>query len=169
MPIELVDIPAAVAEYLDSQVTTTVSPVTKKGTSQDALTPGQTGVFTVTAIKAGSPDGVRLINVAFHVKISDDSVAQLVVPDSVLASSYATLTSSMPLTPGSRRAAMVLRMPAGTALDVGDVQPPIQIGVHCLDEGDAKITCHVHADIDQSDLFPSSQNPNGEQIISVRP
>jgi hypothetical protein len=169
MPIDLVDIPAAVADYLDSQVTTTVSPVMPKRANQDVLTPGQTGTFTVTATNAGSPDGVRLINVAFHVKISDESVAQLIVPDGAFVSSYATLTSIAPLTPGSSHAAMFLRLPVDTTLDVGDIQPPIRIDVRCLDQGDAKITCHVHADIDESDLFPTSQNPNGEQIITVRP
>ena len=169
MPIDLVDIPAAVSDYLDSQVITTVSPVTPKRAKQDVLTPGQTGTFTVTATNAGSPDGVRLINVAFHVKISDESVAQLIVPDSAFVSSYATLTSIAPLTPGSGHPAMFLRLPVDATLDVGDILPPIRIDVHCLDQGDAKITCHVHADIDESDLFPTSQNPNGEQIITVRP
>ena len=169
MPIDLVDIPAAVADYLDSQVTTTVSPVIPKRANHDVLTPGQTGAFTVTATNAGAPDGVRLINIAFHVKISDDSIAQLIVPDSVFVSSYATLASITPLAPGSGHSAMFLRMPADTTLDVGDIQPPIQIEVQCLDQGDAKITCHIHADIDESDLFPTSQNPNGEQTITVSP
>ncbi|HEX6931650.1 MAG TPA: hypothetical protein VF162_05885 [Streptosporangiaceae bacterium] len=166
MPIDLVDIPAAVSDYLGSQVTTTVSPVIPKP-GQGVLTPGQAGTFTVTATNAGSPDGVRLINVAFHVKISDDTVAQLIVPDSAIVSSYATLASVTPLTPGSSHPAMFLRTHAGTTLDVGDIQPPIHIDVHCLDKGDAKITCHIHADIDESDLFPNSQNPNGEQTITV--
>lgn len=167
MPIDLIDIPAAVADYLDSQVITTVSPVMPRRPNLDVLTPGQTGTFTVTATNAGSPDGVRLINVAFHVKISDDSIAQLIAPDSAFVSSYPTLTSITPLTPGSSHSAMFVRMSVDMTLDVGDIQPPIQIDVRCLDQGDAKITCHIHADIDESDLFPTSQNPNGEQTITV--
>ncbi len=166
MPIELIDIPAAVADYLDNQVITAVSPVLPKRQNQDVLTPGQDGTFTVTVTNAGSPDGVRLINITYHVKISDDSIAQLIVPPSAVVASYASLTSTTPLKPGSKQPAIFVRLLTSTTLDVGDSQP-LLIDVHCSDQGDAKITCHIHADIDQTDLFPTSQNPNGEQTISV--
>jgi hypothetical protein len=42
MSIELSDIPAAVANYLDTQVTTTVSEVTPKDENQDVLTRART-------------------------------------------------------------------------------------------------------------------------------
>ena len=61
---------------------------------------------------------------------------------------------------------MFVKVLSGTTVDVGESQP-LQIDVHCSEEGDAKITCHVHADIDESDLFPTSQNPNGERTVSV--
>ncbi|MGN6681419.1 MAG: hypothetical protein ACTHKL_26940 [Streptosporangiaceae bacterium] len=166
MPIDLIDIPAAVADYLDNQVKTAVSPVIGNPSEKGVLTPGQNGTFTVTVTNRGMPDGVRLTNVTCHVKISDESIAQLIVPDAVTAQSYDTLAGITPLQPGSKRAAMFVRLPAGAMLDVGESQP-LQIEVHCRDQGDAKITCHVHADIDQSDLFPTSQNPNGEQTVSV--
>jgi hypothetical protein len=166
MPIDLIDIPAAVADYLDNQVRTVVSPVIGKRSGQASLTPGQDGTFTVTVTNRGMPDGVRLINVAYHVKISDEAIAQLIVPDAAVAACYDTLAATTPLEPGSRRSALFLRLLAGSTLDVGESQP-VQIEVHCQDAGDAKITCHVHADIDASDLFPTSQNPNGEQTVSV--
>jgi len=122
--------------------------------------------FTVTVTNRGMPDGVRLSNVAYHVKISDEAIAQLILPDAAVAACYDTLFATTPLEPGSRRSALFLRMLAGSTLDVGESQS-VQIDVHCQDEGDAKITCHVHADIDASDLFPTSQNPNGEQTVSV--
>jgi hypothetical protein len=165
MPIDLIDIPAAVADYLDNQVKTTVSPVIGKQPEKSDLTPGQNGTFTVTVTNRGMPDGVRLTNLTYHVKISDESIAQLIVPESV-AEAFDTLAGTTPLQPGSQLAAMFVRLPAGTTLDVGESQL-LQIDVHCRDQGDAKITCHVHADIDQSDLFPHSQNPNGEQTVSV--
>jgi len=166
MPIDLIDIPAAVADYLDNQVRTVVSPVIGRQSSQGSLTPGQDGTFTVTVTNRGMPDGVRLSNVAYHVKISDEAIAQLILPDAAVAACYDTLFATTPLEPGSRRSALFLRMLAGSTLDVGESQS-VQIDVHCQDEGDAKITCHVHADIDASDLFPTSQNPNGEQTVSV--
>jgi hypothetical protein len=46
MPIELTDIPAATASYLDTQVSMTVSAVTPKKPNQDVLTPGQTARAT---------------------------------------------------------------------------------------------------------------------------
>ena len=166
MPIELIDIPAAVADYLDTHVSTTVSAVIPRRMNQDVLTPGQDGTFTVTVTNAGTPDGVRLANVAFHVKISDDAVAQLIVPQSAFVAAYDTLTATTPLPGGSKRSDMYVRLLAATTLDVGDSQP-VHLTVHCRDQGDAKITCHIHADIDESDLFPTSQNPNGEQTVSV--
>lgn len=166
MPIDLIDIPAAVADYLDNQVQTAISAVVPKRSGSGVLTPGQDGTFTVTATNAGTPDGVRLINVTFHVKISDDSIAQLIVPAGTVVASYETLTSTAPLQAGARRSAMFVKVLTGTTVDVGESQP-LQIDVHCSEEGDAKITCHVHADIDESDLFPTSQNPNGERTVSV--
>ena len=88
MPIDLIDIPAAVADYLDNQVQTAISAVVPKRSGSGVLTPGQDGTFTVTATNAGTPDGVRLINVTFHVKISDDSIAQLIVPAGTVVASY---------------------------------------------------------------------------------
>jgi hypothetical protein len=166
MPIDLIDIPTAVASYLDTQVTTTVSGVSPKKPNQDVLTPGQDGTFTVTTKNAGTPDGVRLINVAHHLKIDDDSVAKLIVPQSTDIASFATLTSTDPLEPGSQQAAMFVRVLTVTVLGAGESQF-LTIDVHCRDQGDAKITCHIHADVDQSDLFPTSQSANGERSISV--
>jgi hypothetical protein len=166
MPIDLIDIPAAVAEYLDTHVSTAISPVVPAEESQDVLTPGQDGTCTVTVTNAGTPDGVRLTNVACHVKISDDAVAQLLVPHSAVVTAYDSLTSTTPLEGGTRRSDMYVRLHAAGTLDVGDSHQ-LHLTLHCRDQGDAKITCHLHADIDPSDLFPTSQNPNGEQTVSV--
>jgi len=172
MPIDLIDIPAAVADYLDNHVSTAVSPVVpacsqEAQASHDALAPGTDGTFTVTVTNAGNPDGVRLTNVAYHVKISDGGVAQLVAPGSAFVAAYDTLAAMTPLEAGSRRSDMYVRLLAAGTLDVGDSQP-VHLTVHCTGAGDAKITCHIHADIDASDLFPTSQNPNGELTLFVR-
>src|SRR5690348_8394447 len=103
MPIDLIDIPAAVADYLDNQVRTVVSPVIGKESSQGSLRLGQEGTFTVTATNRGMPDGVRLINVVYHVKISDEAIAQLIVPQGEVAACYDTLSATTALEPGSQR------------------------------------------------------------------
>jgi hypothetical protein len=167
MPIELTDIPAATASYLDTQVSMTVSAVTPKKPNQDVLTPGQDGTFTVTVTNAAAPDGVGLTNVTYHVKINDGSVAKLLVPESAAVASSDKLIGGTTLPRGSKQTEMLVTLLTGTTLGAGESQPPINIDVHCVDQGDAKITCHIHADIDQSDLFPTSQCPNGEQAVTV--
>jgi hypothetical protein len=167
MPIELTDIPAATASYLDTQVSMTVSAVTPKKPNQDVLTPGQDGTFTVTVTNAAAPDGVGLTNVTYHVKINDGSVAKLIVPESAAVASSDKLIGGGTLPRGSKQTEMFVTLLTDTTLGAGESQPPINIDVHSVDQGDAKITCHIHADIDQSDLFPTSQCPNGEQAVTV--
>jgi hypothetical protein len=82
------------------------------------------------------------------------------------AASYDTLAATTPILPGSKRSALFVRLRPEAALDVGE-RRRLQIRVLCIRPGDAKITCHVHADIDNGDLFPTSQNPSAEQTISV--
>jgi hypothetical protein len=167
MPIELIDIPAAVAEYLDTQVRTVISPVTPKKPNQDVLTPGQDGTCTVRVINAAAPDGVRLVNVVYHVKIDDGSVAELIAPATTLVRAFDRLASTTPLKSGTARTDMFVRLFASTILEAGASQPVLQLTVHCKGQGAARLTCHIHADVDQTDLFPNSQSPNGDQIITV--
>ena len=167
MSIELSDIPAAVANYLDTQVTTTVSEVTPKDENQDVLTPGQDGTFTVTVTNAGPPGGVRLINVIYHVEINDGSVAKLIAPQSAVKAAFDKLDDTTPIPGGTQRGEMFVKTFTDTTLDVGETQPGLHLDLHCLDQGDAKIKARIHADVDQSALFPTSLSPNGEQTVKV--
>ncbi len=167
MPIELTDIPAAIASYLDTQVSVTVSAVTPTKPNQDVLTPGQDGTFTVTVTNAAAPDGVGLTNVTYHMKIDDGSVAKLIAPGSPVVGASDKLIGGTTLPRGSKQTEMFVTLVTSTTLGAGESQPPINIDVHCVNQGDAKITCHIHADIDQSDLFPTSLCPNGEQAVTV--
>ena len=167
MPIELSDIPAAVANYLDTQVTTTVSAVTPKDETQDVLTPGQDGTFTVTVTNAGPPDGVRLINVIYHVEISDGSVAKLIAPQNVLVAAFDKIDDTIPIPGGTLRGEMFVKTSADNTLDVGETQPVLRLNLHCLDQGDAEIRARIFAEVDQSALLPRSKSPNGEQTVKV--
>jgi hypothetical protein len=124
--IELADIPAAVANYLDTNVTTSISTVTPRNKRQAVLAPGQDGTFTVTVQNAPPPGGIRPINVKYHVKISDDTVARLVVPRSALLAAYDNLGSTSRLTAGTRRSEMFVQSLADTTLDLDDTDsfPP---------------------------------------------
>jgi hypothetical protein len=170
MSIELVDIPTAVADYLNSQVTTTVSPVSSGGSIED----GDIGTFSVTVKNAAAPDGVRLVNVRYHVIVSPPSVAKL---------SATTGPSSLaPQRPKDDPNAAVLVagdlvedyfiFPAGilteSSLDPGETAKFELLEVKGLKKGTATIKCHIHAEIDQASLFPTGENsPNGTHDFSV--
>ena len=53
MTITISDIPNAVADYLNTQVTSTVSTVTPDVSS--SLQPGEDGTFSVTVVNASAP------------------------------------------------------------------------------------------------------------------
>lgn len=109
MSIELSGIPAAVASYLGTQVSTTVSEVTPKDENQDVLTPGQDGTFTVTVTNAGPPSGVRLINVIYHVEINDGSVAKLIAPQSAAKAAFDKIGDTTAIPGGTQRGEMLSR------------------------------------------------------------
>jgi len=166
MSIELSDIAAAVGTYLDTNVTTTISAVTPTKPKQDVLTPGQDGAFSVTVTNASAPEGVKLINVRYHMKISDDTVAKFVAPGGLVLAAFPSLNSTTPIKDGTLVGEMFVENVLDNQLDVGD-SDTINLTLHCIKQGDAKATGHIHADVDQSDLFPTSQSPNGEQTVSV--
>jgi hypothetical protein len=41
------------------------------------------------------------------------------------------------------------------------------VSVHCEEHGDVNVTCHVHADVDPSALFPNSRNHSGAGELTV--
>jgi hypothetical protein len=167
MPIALSDIPQSVGDYLKQHVTTTASAITPTKPNQDVLTPGEDGSTTITVTNAAAPDGIRLIDLVYHVKISDDSVAFLIPALSVIVHSSHDLAGNDPIKADEKPTEMFVRSDINTTLDPGATSTPINISVHCKNQGEASLTCHVHADIDQSELFPTSRNKDGEQALSV--
>jgi hypothetical protein len=166
MSFELSDIPSAVTTYLDTNVSTVISAVTPADQTQDVLTPGQDGTFSVTVTNASAPEGVRLINVQYFVKVTDDKVAQLTVPTTFGLECFSSLTSTTALKPGTLRSDMFVRDVTDPALDEGQTRS-IHLELHCVDQGDAKIICRVNAEVDESSLFPISQSPNRNVTVTV--
>ena len=169
MPIDLSDIPTAVGEYLDTHVTTVVSAVSSGGTIEE----DEIGEFTVTVTNAAAPDGVRLINVRYHLTVSPGSVAKFQTDSSALMPQRPTIDPSSPAFGfGDLTEEMFLFPNSGfltqAELNVGEVAVIEGLNVKALGVGSATIKCHIHADIDQDSLFPNSQNsPNGRREFSV--
>jgi hypothetical protein len=170
MPIELIDIPSAVADYLDNQVTTTISEVSSGGTIEK----DEVGTFSVTVRNADATQGgVRLVNVRYHLTISPPSVAKFVANTSALAPQRASTNPNDPtLGFGDLTDVLVIFPVAGfttqAEIDAGEEAVFEALKLQALKVGTATIKCHVHADIDQSSLFPTGENsPNGSRGFSV--
>jgi hypothetical protein len=167
MPIDLSDIPTAVADYLDNHVTTVVSEVSSGGTIED----GEIGTFDVTVTNAGAPDGVRLVNVRYHLTVSPANVAKLVADSSALAPQRATINQNDPVLLNGELTDVMFIFPLATTpnaeLDVGE-SVTFTKEVKGIRAGTATIKCHIHADIDEERLFPKNENsPNGQVQFSV--
>ena len=89
------------------------------------LTPGQDGTFTVTVTNAAAPDGVGLTNVTYHVKITDGSVAKLIVPESAAVTASDQLIGDAALLRGSKQTEMFVTLLTDTTLDAETAKPPI--------------------------------------------
>ncbi|BCY11989.1 hypothetical protein [Actinoplanes sp. L3-i22] len=170
MSIVLHDIPAAVREYLDDLVIVKITAVVPTDPDQNVLTTDQVGAFTVSAFNGGVPNGVRVINVLYHVAIADAAgtkgvVAKLLVPDLAVGETFADQEATRPLKPGTRHTDYFVRLP-DTDLGQGDTSE-LPLTLICLDDGDAKISCHVHADVDRDALFPNSESHSTGQGLTV--
>jgi hypothetical protein len=167
MSIQLADIPAAVADYLDTQVTTVVSAVAPAKNDDPLLTPGEDGLFLVTVTNASAPDGVRLTNVVYHLSVTPDTVAKLIVTSNPIIETRAKLHDTELLKPGKKVSEMFCTITTDTVLEVGD-EDALALEVHCIALGDATIACHIHADVAEDDLFPTGENStNGKSTFSV--
>ncbi|WP_436530977.1 hypothetical protein [Actinoplanes sp. HUAS TT8] len=170
MSIVLHDIPAAVRDYVDSLVTVKITEVTPTDPDQNVLTTDQIGAFTVSAFNGGVPNGVRVINVLYHVAIADaagtkGAVAKLIVPDVLTGETFSDQEATKPLKAGTKHTDFFVRT-ADTDLGPGDTDE-VRLTLICLDDGDAKISCHVHADVDREALFPNSESHSTGRGLTV--
>ena len=95
MSIDLSDIPAAVADYLNTQVTTAISTLTP---TSSTLNPNEEASFTVTVTNIGD---VRLTDVKYHVQISPATIAKLKVPAGAAIFPRATTDPNDPCSPAT--------------------------------------------------------------------
>ena len=161
MSIDLSDIPAAVADYLNTQVTTAISTLTP---TSGTLNPNEEASFTVTVTNIGD---VRLTDVKYHVQISPATIAKLKVPAGAAIFPRATTDPNDPLLARNTFVDNMVLFLLSTTLDPGEV---VVIGLEAkgLDEGTATITCHIHGNIDQASLFPQGENStNGRRALTV--
>ena len=154
MTINLADIPAAVASYMNTKVTTVVDPVTADSGS---LNPTEEGSFKVTVTNADAPNGVRLVDVVHHLTIAPSNFAKLKVHPSAAIATRATLDPGAPLLARSTFVEEMYATYLTGTLEVGETRE-LTFEVKGLDEGNATITCHIHANIDENSLFPSGEN-----------
>jgi hypothetical protein len=169
MPIQLIDIPTAVADYLDNHVTTTVSAVSSGGSIED----GEIGQFSITVTNAAAPEGVRLVNVRYHVIVSPPSVAKLSANGGVLAPQRPTDDPSADPLNSQELTDEYFIFPLDgfleqAQLDPGETATFGNLEVKGLKKGTATIKCHIHAAIDPISLFPTGENStNGTHDFKV--
>jgi hypothetical protein len=164
MPINLSDIPAAVTTYINDQVVVVVNRVDPDVT--DELQPGEDGRFSVTATNAAAPLGMRVVNIRYHLKFATPGVARFHVPSSPPA--RATLNSSDPVLTVNSLVDEMFLFPLDTALLVGESDSVRALEIHADAVGDTTITCHIHGDILDEDLFPDAvAGRNGVRAFSV--
>ena len=160
MSIILSDIPNAVADYLNTQVTSTVSEVTPAVST--SLQPLEDGFFEVTVTNAAAPNGVRVTDVKHHLKIppitpnGNTFRAKFHVPATPPA--RATTDPNGPLLAVGIQVAEMFLFPLDSVLEVGDFDRVSGLSIHSISVGDFEITCHIHGDILLDDLIPNGEN-----------
>jgi hypothetical protein len=162
--INLAEIRSAVTAYVGTKVVSNVSlPVPDvPGT----INPNEEFTFNVQAKNTPSPEGIRVINITYHLAIIPASVAQLKAPPSPPARAGNDLSLPI-LTPGSFVASMFL-FPADNSLEPGDSDEIPGLKGKAVALGLANIFCHVHADVDLDFIFPKANlGLNTQRQVSV--
>jgi hypothetical protein len=157
MSIILSDVPAAVADYIEQNVTVEVSDVTHSTSS--VLQPDEDATFTVTLTNA--TEGVRLINIVWDVSVHPPSAAFLHPFGSLTRPCRSEFDLSKPVlreddTP-SRLVVWPIDATGLATLEPGQVIKFDGFSLHTKELGDATLRCHVYATVDQDSLFPADQ------------
>ena len=178
MPIQLIDIPRAVADYLTSEVFTTVEDFDGK------LSPGKDRQGGVIVLNRDTTTALRLINLRLHLQIEPRPGGDPDPGDPDAAENAKKVAPLIaPADPGlectdnegnviaggdqSKNGQLIIKY-----LDSRSTMEKFQVlgqpvSVRGKDHGDVNVTCHVHADVDLSALFPNSRNHNGAGELKV--
>ena len=164
MTIVLSDIPTAVTKYLNTKVTTEITPVVA---DSGTLNPGEEGNFKLIVTNAAAPTGLRLVNVVYHLTTTNPDVLLLKVKPRGALATRASLDPTAPQLPDNTFVEeMFVTLTFGT-LEIGEVVE-LTFEAKAEDEGSATITCHAHADIDEKSLYPDGQHTKtDEQTVTV--
>jgi hypothetical protein len=157
MSIILSDVPAAVADYIEQNVTIEISDVVHSTSS--VLQPDEEATFTVTLTNA--TEGVRLINIVWDVSIHPPTAAYLHPFGSLTRPCRTEFDLSKPVlheddTP-SRLVIWPINGSSLGTLDPGQVIKFDDFSLHTKELGDATLRCHIYATVDQASLFPADQ------------
>lgn len=180
MPIQLIDIPRAVADYLNNEVLTTVSEFDGKlsrGEDAEGEVVVQNGLSAAAGVQ-------RLINLRLHLQIEprpggdpdpDDpdaaenakKVARLIAPTDPGLECTDNEGNVIAGGDQSKNGQLIIKY-----LDSRSALGPFQtvgqrVSVRCKEHGDVNVTCHVHADVDLSSLFPNSRNHDSACELKV--
>jgi hypothetical protein len=160
MGITLTDVPAAVADYIEQNVTVEVSEVTHGSSS--VLQPHERAKFTVTL--TNEAHGVRLVDIVYDLSIAPDTVARLHAFGSALMPSREGFDLSLPPLKEDQEVGRLVVWPnerTGLAtLEPGQVIKFDDFSVQTKKLGDATIKCRIYASVDQASLFPPDQPAN---------
>jgi hypothetical protein len=167
MPITLTDIPAAIDDYLQTEVTTTISPVTPTDTTQDVLTPGQQGKVTVTVTNSDAAKGLRLVDPVYYFEVDDGDVLKLIARSGGLAwVSFGDKDLTNRLDDGAEVSKLWLVPIIENVLDAGETAEAT-LDVSCKDQGSTKVVTRFFAKVDQDSLFPSGRTGNHHTDVKV--
>jgi hypothetical protein len=177
MPIQLTDIPQAVADYLNNEVVTFVQDF------DGTLSPGHDRQGGVTVLNRDTAT-LRLINLRLHLQIEprpggdpdpDDpdaaenarKVARLIAPAGPGLKCTDNEGNVIASGDQSKNGQLIIEyLDSRSTLETDQVllQP---VSVHGTEHGDVNVTCHVHADVDLGSLFPNSRNHDGTSELTV--
>jgi len=166
----LTDIRTTASAYAAASITTSISnPVPDVPTTINP--PGEGFTFNLTATNAGSPDGIQVTNVRYHLTVTGAGVT-LIVPDATLALARSVDDpAASTLTPGATVTGMFLYPVSldGQSLAVGESDSLVGLrGQAGSAAGAATMSVHVHVDPDLSALFPNNRtNTSVNRTVNV--
>lgn len=169
MSINLEDIRTAVMNYVDSNVTITVTHLISAGTT---INPGEGFSVRLNAANASAANGgIPLRNVVWWVSAQDETVFKLLVPDEPYVARSGLSKTSPKLTPGTQVNEMyIFPRAVDNYLSVGDTD---SVTISCkAGSGSVGGACFlyakVYASVDDDWLFPKDQDSiTGVRYIEV--